>query len=353
MLIQLPRIKMDYLRTLTDDTGVFQHAKLCIPKRNEGYTTDDNARALIACTRYYRLKKDTNMEGLANVYLAFLYHMQKPEGAFHNYLSYSRGFLDVDGSEEANGRALWSCGCVINSSLPKLIRLVAKDIFDRGLPWVWKSTWLRYYASTIFGLTNYYRTVQDENLKISLKKLADLMTQRFEDEARENWYWFEPQLTYDNARLPQALFQAYSILGERKYLDVAKESMDFLVTTQMVNDVFMPIGNDGWYKRGGSRPFYDQQPLEAAAMVDAAVEAFYATNDQSYLQLANRSFEWFLGRNSRGEQMYCLETGGCYDGLNTDTINMNQGAESSISYLMARLKLEEVNRGIWKRKNAL
>jgi hypothetical protein len=341
---------MDHLVRLSDDTGVFQHARYCIPKRNEGYTTDDNARALIAALRYYRFKKDHQMEELANVYLAFLNHMQKPEGSFHNYLSYGRNFLDVDGSEDCIGRALWACGCVINSTLPRQIRMVAREVFDRGLPWVWKSTWLRFYASTILGLTQYYQVYEHNDLKQNIEKLADGLVQTYLDQARDEWRWFESTLTYDNARLPQALFQAFSAVGKQKYLDVAKETMDFLLKTQMVNDAFAPIGNDGWYKHGGNRPFYDQQPLEAAALVEAAVDAFYATKDKAYLQTANIAFEWFLGRNSRKVVMYSPETGGCFVGLAPEKVNMNQGAESSISYLSARLKLEEVKRGVWKQK---
>ena len=352
MAIHLPPIKLDYLETLTDDTGVFQHAKFCVPKRNEGYTTDDNARALIVCTMYHRLKKEPVIEALANVYLAFLNHMQKPDGNFHNYLSYERTFQDIDGSEDCMGRALWSCGCAINSTLPKDMEMVAKDIFDKGLPWVWKSTSLRCYASTILGLSQYYQASQDKDLKESIEKLADSLIQHYQDEGKDDWHWFEPYLTYDNARLPQALFEAYSTVGKQKYLDVAKESMDFLLKTQMINDVFVPIGNDGWYKRGEKRAIYDQQPLEAAAMVEAAVDAFYATKDKNYLQIANTAFEWFLGRNSRKIQMYNPETAGCFDGLAPEKVNMNQGAESSISYLLARLKLEELKRGIWKRKRA-
>ena len=352
MAIQLPPIKIDYLKTLTDDTGVFQHAKYCIPKRNEGYTTDDNARALIVCARYHRLKNDPRMEALANVYLAFLNHMQKPDGNFHNYLSYERSFLDVDGSEDCMGRALWGCGCTINSTLPKYMKMVAKDIFDRELPWVWKSTSLRFYALTILGLSQYYRAQQDNDLKVNVEKLADSFIQHYQDEVKDDWCWFEPHLTYDNARLPQALFVAYTIVGKQKYLDVAKESMDFLLKTQMVNDAFVPIGNDGWYKRGEKRAFYDQQPLEAAAMVEAAVDAFYATKDKGYVQVANTTFEWFLGRNSRKVLVYNPETGGCFDGIAPEEVNMNQGAESSISYLLARLKLEDLKQGVWKRKRA-
>jgi hypothetical protein len=334
------------LKTFTDDTGIFQHAKLCIPKRAEGYTTDDNARALIATVRYYQLKKDPSMKSLTQTYLAFLNHMQKPDGNFHNYLSYGRTYLDVDGSEDSAGRTLWACGCTIKSSLPNDMRLVAKDIFDRGLPWVWKTTSIRFQSAAIIGLKEYYQAIPDDNLKLSVEKLGDTLVQQFMDQRKEDWQWFEPHLTYDNARLPQALFTAYSLVKKLSFLEVAQEAMDFLSRTQMIDGVFVPIGNGGWFKRGENRAFYDQQPLEAAAMVDAAVDGFYATKNQVYLDLASRVFGWFLGKNSRKVVMYNDESGGCYDGLSSDFVNRNQGAESSISYLLARLRLEEVRRDL-------
>ena len=349
MAIHLTPLKLDYLKSITDDTGIFQHAKFCIPKRTEGYTTDDNARALIACVKYHALKRDPKMKALASIYLAFLNHMQRPDGHFHNYLSYERTYLDVDASEDCIGRALWSCGCTVNSSLPKDMKMVAKDIFDRGLPWVWKTTSLRFYAFAIMGISQYLRSIPNDNLKLSIGKIADNLIQNYQDIAKEDWHWFEHSLTYDNARLPQALFVAYRVVGNKKYLDIAKESMDFLVETQMVDGVFIPIGNDGWYKRGGNRPYYDQQPLEAAAMVDAAVDGYIATREKHYIDLANKVFGWYMGKNSRKLMVYNAETGGCFDGLSADKINMNQGAESSISYLLARLNIEELRRGYWKK----
>lgn len=290
------------------------------------------------------------MKKLVHVYLAFLNHMQKPDGNFHNYLSYERTFLDVDGSEDAAGRTLWACGCTVNSAVPKDMRMVAKDIFDRGLPWVWKSISLRFYSSTILGLQSYHQAIPDENLKISAEKLGEHLVQHFKDETKDDWHWFEPHLTYDNARLPQALFVAYSMVKKQEFLDVAKEAMDFLLKTQMVDGVFVPIGNDGWYKRGSNRAFYDQQPLEAAAMVDAAVDAYYATKDKQYIDVANTVFGWYLGKNSRKIMVYNPETGGCYDGLSATHVNRNQGGESSISYLLARLKLEEAKQSFWHQK---
>ena len=352
MATRLPAIKIAYLESLTDDTGVFQHAKYSVPRRNEGYTTDDNARALIVCARHHCLKKNSRVARLANVYLAFLHYMQKPEGSFHNYLSYERGYLDVDGSDDSLGRALWSFGCVMNSNLPNDLRLVSKDIFDKGLPFVWKSTSLRCYAHTILGLCEYYRAYPDNNLKLSIEKLADNLIEQYQFETRDDWHWFEQHLTYDNARLPEALFEAYAIVDKQRYLDVAKASMAFQTNTQMVNGKFVPIGNNGWYKRGGERAFYDQQPLEACAMAEASIDAFYATKDKNYLKIADTAFQWFLGKNTNKAMMYNPVTSGCFDGITPGKINLNQGAESSISYLMARLKLEEVKQNPEKRQVA-
>ncbi len=338
------------MKAFTDDTGVFQHAKFCIPKRSEGYTTDDNARALVAAVKYHRLKNDPSMKHLVHVYLSFLNHMQKPDGNFHNYLSYGRTYLDVDGSPDAAGRTLWACGCTINSQMPKDMRYVARNLFDRGFPWVWKSVSLRFYSEALAGLYEYYQAIPDEALKVSAEKLGDMLVQNFRDQSKDDWQWFEPYLYYDNARMPQALFLAYSLVKKQEFLDVAEQAMAFLLRVQMVDGVFVPVGNDGWFKRGGIRAMYDQQPLEAAAMVDAAVDGYNATRKRSYLDVANTVFGWFIGKNSRGVMMYNADTGGCYDGLGVDFINYNQGGESSVSYLLARLRLEEIQQSLLYQK---
>jgi uncharacterized protein YyaL (SSP411 family) len=276
--------------------------------------------------------------------------MQKPNGSFHNYLAYERTYLDVDGSEDCAGRTLWACGAAINSSLPTDMRLVAKDIFDRGLPWVWNSTSLRFYSFAALGLFEYFQAIAQDNLKLYAEKIGDSLLKHYKNEAGSGWHWFEPYLTYDNNRLAQALFIVYLMTQKKKFLAVAEESMDFLVKTQMLNGVYVPIGNDGWYKRGEKRAIYDQQPLEASAMVETAIDAYYATQKKSYIEVADRAFDWFLGRNSSGLRLYNPDSGGCCDGLSANYVNCNQGAESSISYLLARLKMEELKRGTWKLK---
>ena len=341
---------MDYLKNLTDDTGIFQHAKYCVPLRREGYTTDDNARALAVCTMYHRLKRDPKIEALAGVYLAFLSYMQKPEGNFHNYLSYERTYRDADGSDDSVGRALRALGCIVNSTFPRHLKLAAQEVFDRGLPRVWKSSSPRFYAQTILGLGQCVRADPQDAFVECAEKLAERLVEMYRNESEGGWRWFEPILAYDNAILPQSLFEAYKLTGKKKFLDAAEESMGFLVETEMVSDVFVPIGNDGWFRKGEKRAVYDQQPLEAAATVDAAVDAFYVTDNKDYLRVADAAFEWFLGRNSRKASVYCSETGGCFDGLSPEGVNLNQGAESCVSYLSARLKLEELKRFGFGRK---
>jgi len=228
--------------------------------------------------------------------------------------------------------------------------MVAKDIFDMALPWVWKSKFPRFYAFAILGIAQYLQAEPNDDLKQSVGKLADLLMQKYQEESKSDWHWFESTLTYDNARLPQALLAAYNIVGNQKYLEAAKATFDFLIEAQLADGVFVPIGNYGWYTRGEKRALYDQQPLEASAMVEAAIDAYNATNEKRYMNVAEQAFAWFLGKNSENLMVYNEETAGCFDGICVDRVNRNQGAESSISYLLARLRLEELKGSFWKQQ---
>ena len=252
--------------------------------------------------------------------------MQKLDGNFHNYLGYERNFLDVDGSEDCMGRSLWSCGCVVNSTLPNDLRLVAKDIFDKAIPWALKTTSLRFCSEAIMGPDQYHQAIPESNVIDNTRKLADNFIQRYQGEVKDDWHWFEPYLTYDNARLTHGLFAAYRMVGDQKYLDIAKESMDFLLNIQMVDDVFVPIGNDGWYKRGGNRAFYDQQPLKLQPWWKPPLKLTVPLWIKRYLQAANTAFEWFLGKNSRNLMVYNSETGGCFDGLAPEQDKQESGS---------------------------
>ncbi len=340
-----PPVKLDYLKALTDDTGIIQHTKYSIPNRSEGYTTDDNARALVACIKYLQVNDDKEVKKLANTYLSFLFHMQRPDGRFQNLLSYDRRFLDDAGSEDCMGRSLWACGCATSTHLSEGIRTTSKEIFDRGFSHASNFESLRAKAFAILGLCSYYEAFPDDrNLARNIVLLTNQLTDYYRVEAYSEWCWFEPYLTYANSRLPQALFKAYRAVGHEKYVRIAKKSFDFLIETQIIDGKFVPIGNKGWYKKGDERAFYDQQPIEASCMVEAALTAFYITDEEKYKRLAHLAFEWFLGKNTQNVVVYDTVTGACHDGITPEGLNLNQGAEATISYLLARLELENLGR---------
>jgi hypothetical protein len=342
-LLQLPPIKLDYLVSITDETGIVQHAKFATPNRREGYATDDNARALIVCTRHNGLNRSLETAKLADVYLSFLYHMQMKDGRLHNFLSYDRRFLDDAGSDDSLGRALWASGSVINSNLDEEKKLLAKEIFDKALPHALNSTSHRAKAFTALGLSQYQRAYpKDKTLSLRMTKLIEQLLKIYKQGSSVDWRWFEPYLTYCNGRLPQALFEGYERIKDEDYLQVAKDSFNFILKVQMSNDMFAPIGNNGWYTKGGLKAMYDQQSVEASCMAETAVAAFRATHDNHFRTAARTIFAWFLGKNTQGLSVYNPNTGGCYDGITPEGVNLNQGAEATVAYLLARLDLETI-----------
>jgi hypothetical protein len=340
-LLQLPPIKLDYLASITDETGIVQHTKFATPNRREGYTTDDNARALIVCARHNGLNRSPEALKLADVYLSFLYHMQIEDGRLHNFLSYDRRFLDDVGSDDSLGRALWACGSVINSNLDEEKKMLSKEVFDKALPHAINSTSPRAKAFAVLGLSQYQRTYpNDQALSGRMIEIIEQLLKLYQQESSVDWRWFEAYLTYCNGRLPQALFEAYERTREEDYLQVAKESFNFILKVQMKNGMFAPIGNKDWYKKGGSRAMYDQQSVEASCMAETALTAFRATRNSHFRTTARTIFAWFLGKNTQGLSVYNPNTGGCYDGITSKGLNLNQGAEATVTYLLARLDLE-------------
>ncbi len=339
--MDLPRIKPDFLEAITDDTGVFQHSKFSTPNRHEGYTTDDNSRALIAVTKLCQIEGNSQLYGLIDTYLSFLLLMQRADGKMHNFLSYDRSFLDYEGSEDCAGRTLWACGTVINSGLPIEKRLLAKEIFDRCFRWAYLFKSPRAKAFAILGLSRYHRAyTEDGNLPEAMKVLSDNLVKHYGINRFSDWRWFEPYLTYVNGRLPQALFEAYQNTKKVEFLQIAEESLRFLFEVQILNDTFVPVGNKGWYLKGKTRAMYDQQSVEAASMTEAAISAFLATSNIYYKKMAQSIFDWFLGKNTKNAFVYDSETGGCYDGITECGLNLNKGAEANVCYLSARIELE-------------
>lgn len=342
--MELPPIKLDFLRALTDETGLLQHAKYATPRRKEGYATDDNARALIVCIKHLMLFRDSNVKKLIDVYLSLLFYMQRADGKMHNFLSYDRRFLDEVGSEDCLGHTIWACGYCVNSELPNETRLVSKEIFDNAFSWASGFNSPRAKALSIMGLFHYQRAYpKDRNAFLNMKALADELLGYFGQVSSSGWDWFEPYLTYANGRLPHALFLAYECTGEKKYLQVAEKSMNFLLRVHKIDNLFVPIGNRGWYKKGAERAIYDQQSIEASCMTEVAIAAFRNTRNELYRNAAYEAFGWFLGRNVKGLSVYDPETGGCCDAMTPQGLNLNKGAEATVAYLQARLELEDLN----------
>ena len=342
-LLQLPPIKLDYLVSITDETGIFQHSKFATPNRGEGYTTDDNARALIVCTKHNRVHRNSKTAKLADIYLSFLYHMQMKDGRMHNFLGYDRRFLDDVGSDDSLGRTLWACGNVINSNLDEEKKLLAKEVFDKALPHALISTSPRTKAFAVLGLNQYQRTfLKDQALSQKIIELIEQLLKLYEKTSSDEWRWFETYLTYSNGRLPQALFEAYDNIKDKDYLQVAMDSFNFILKVQMRNGIFAPIGNNGWYKKGGLKALYDQQSVEASCMAETAIAGFRATHQSNFRIAVQTIFAWFLGKNTKDLWVYNPNTGGCHDGITPEGLNLNQGAEATVTYLLARLDLETI-----------
>jgi len=336
-------VKLNHLRTLTDDRGLLQYTFFTIPDRKEGYCTDDNARALILALKYYQRYRDNQILELARVYLSFLRYMQRENGKFHNFIDYHFNFLDEEGSEDSFGRALWACGYATASSISSDMIQAAREIFHRGLPWVDSLVHLRARSFVIMGLVYYYHLYPGarEMLEKAIS-LSDNLIETYRQVGQPDWRWFENRLTYDNARLPQSLYLIYQLTGKEHFLQVAEDTFNFLISQTLQRGKFVPVGNRGWYQKGGEYPEYDQQPIEACAMVEAAVTAFQVTGKEKYRRVAEKVFGWFLGKNLPQLTVYDPLTGGCFDGITPQGLNLNQGAESTLSYLIARLAMEEL-----------
>lgn len=342
---KLPPIKLDHIKNLTDDFGMIQFANHTKPDPHSGYCLDDNARALLACVKWYEKKKIKSTLDLISIYLKFIKFTQRRDGRFHNFVGPNRAFNDRTESEDSFGRALWALGYAASSeSLPDNIKKEATRILRRALPTAGRLRSLRAIAFTIIGLC--YLAKKEKDKITLIKKLSDRLIKAFYKQSQsgeKDWLWFEDCLTYSNYKLPEALLRAYQVTGNQEYRQVAGKSLKFLATiTFEPKDYFAPIGQDGWYFRNGKRAYFDQQPEDTASAVEALTAAYQITKKKSYQDKAKLTFAWFLGKNHLKQMVYDEATGGCYDGLGKYSLNFNQGAESTISYLLARLAVAEI-----------
>jgi glycosyltransferase involved in cell wall biosynthesis len=338
----LPELRLDHLLRLTDDTGIIQHATFSVPARESGYCVDDNARALIVALHAGGPSGSSDVKRLISTYLAFLHAAQTREGRFRNQMSYARSFTDGQESEDCTGRALWALGTTVHLSRDEGQLMLARQMFERGLPFA-TELGPRGTALTILGLATFLTAHPEvEPAARLLVQLAQRLCQRYREEERPGWRWFEPTLTYDNALLPLALWRAHAVTSDLESRRVAGESLDFLEAMCFRENRLVLIGNAGWHVRGGTRPEADEQPTDAAAFVLAFRGAYLVTRDHRYLQRMREAFAWFLGSNRLDSAVYDSATAGCRDGLGATDPNLNQGAESTISFLLSLIEMLEL-----------
>ncbi len=337
----LPELRLDHLRRMTDDTGILQHATYSVPARHSGYCVDDNARALIVALHADRVLDSTHTRRLITTYLGYLLHSQEEDGHFRNFMSYGRVFDQGPSSDDCLGRAIWALGATVQMAADPGCRRLAKQMLERALK---RSLDLgpRGTALTILGLTHVLAEPNAHEYRNTLAALEAKLVKRYHECSDIDWRWFEPTLTYDNAILPLALFSAHRCTGERASLRVARESLEFLEEVCFVHDQLILVGNTGWHVRGGNKSDADEQAIDATAFVLAFRGAYRATGDHHYLQRMRQAFAWFLGNNRLGLPLYDSATGGCCDGLGKAQLNENQGAESTICFLMALLDMLEL-----------
>lgn len=334
----LPPFLLDHVRRMTDDTGIIQHAKFGIPNLKEGYCLDDNARALLMVLMAFKQKKHPLALELSPIYLSYIHYMQHDDGRFRNFLSFSRNFLDEVGSEDSFGRAIWSLGYLLGNAPNDAYYQSAKEIFFTAAPNFENLKSIRSIANTMIGISYYLKTnPSDEDMTERLRKLAYKLVNGYQLHRTEQWHWFESLLAYDNAMLPLALLHAAGLLHDDVITGIALESMEFLTAKTMVDGYLSIIGNEEWYTMNGTQSRFAQQPIDALAMVLLFHEAFRFTKDKSYLHKLYTAFMWFLGENDLRMSLYDFETKGCCDGLENYGVNRNQGAESTLAYLIAHL----------------
>ncbi len=338
----MPPFSLTHMKRLTDDTGIIQHAKFGIPNLKDGYCLDDNARALLTVLKVFKQKRDYKILELCPVYLSFIHYMQNKDGKFRNFLSFKREYLDEEGSEDSFGRTIWALGYLLGNAPNDAYFQSARQIFFDASPNFEGIRSIRGIANTIVGICHYlYGTPGDEGMIKVLERLTDTLIKQYKANMTEHWKWFESLLAYDNAVLPLSLLHSYRILKKKGVKKVAFESLDFLMNHTFKDGYLSVIGNEQWFKKDGVRSNFAQQPVDVSAMVLMFHQAWILTKDKNYLDHLYTCFMWFIGENDMRMNLYDFETNGCCDGLESYGVNRNQGAESTLAYLIAYLTVLE------------
>lgn len=345
-LAHIPELKLDHVFRMTDSTGIFQHAVLAVPNFSTGYCTDDNARALILMVLLEKLGEESaRTRNAATTYAAFLLHaFDSKLKRFRNLMNFDRTWAKEEMSEDCCSRALWALGTCVGRSENPGFQMLAGQIFAQALAPTVEFTSPRAWALALIGCHEYLRRLNGDRL---VNQIRDALTIRLMDlynrTATEKWPWFEDSVTYMNSKLSHALILSGRWTNRPEVFDVGLRTLRWLVEIQTAEGgYFRPIGSNGFYKRGGERAGHDQQPIEAHAMVSASLEAYRATSDDYWITQARRAFDWFMGANDLGTLLYDPNSGGCRDGLHVDRVNQNQGAESTIAFLLSLAEMKQV-----------
>jgi hypothetical protein len=336
--LERPSPSFAYLRALTDDTGVFKHAWNAVPDRVHGYCTDDVGRALVAAIHGVARRDDPTAASLVPTYLSFLKAAQREDGRFDNLLGYDRRFVPDTASEDTLGQALWGLGTLVSASTDDAWRAAARAMFDQALAPASELIAPRAAAYAISGLYGYLERLPGAlAARRVMQRLATGLESRLDDHRSSDWHWFEPHLTYANAKKPHALLLAGRACENPAWIAAGVASLDFLIRMTFVDGRFDFVGNAGWYPRGGRRAEFGQQPIEAGYTAEACIVAYEITGASHYLELAHAAVEWLVGRNRLGVALYDPISGRCADGLDRHGASANAGAESTVCALLALL----------------
>ena len=341
---QLPTLKLDHLVRMSDSTGLFQHARFTVPNFSEGYCTDDNARALSLMLLLHRSGSSSpRVSDMATTYAAFLNHaFDRKSRRFRNFMGFDRRWIKGVGSEDCHGHALWALGLCMGHPGPGGFPLLAAELLEQALPVAVEFTSPRAWAFALLGIDEYLNRLDGDRRAYQIREaLTNMLLQRYADAATDDWQWFEDMVTYTNAKLPHALIVSGKSMNNPAMIEVGLKTLRWLVKVQTSESgTFQPVGSNGFFLKGKEAARYDQQPIEAQATVSACIAAFYATGDRYWEAEARRAFEWYLGRNDLGTAIYDPATGGCRDGLHVDRVSQNQGAESTLAFLLALAEMQ-------------
>jgi len=342
----LPAINLNHIKLMTTETGIIQFSKINHPDRCSGYTLDDNARAMISMCMYLIFSGDKKSISLIKKYLSFIKLCLQPDGNFLNYLDSDNKFTSQNGEvnlDDSNGRAIWALGYLISlkDQLPRNISIEAIALFQRAIPQMESKYSPRAMAFIIKGLFFYTKSIKSpENITL-IKTLSDRLVEMYKHESGEKWHWFEGYLTYANSILPEAMLYAWLLTGELIYKEIAKSSLSFLLSKTFNENGIEVISNKNWLLKGQTASRFGEQPIDVAYTILTLSKFYDAFSEEDYLLKMETAFNWFLGNNRLQQIIYNPCTGGCYDGLEETHVNLNQGSESTISYLMARLTVEK------------